>query len=857
MDGSIYRNSFTYVICSIIIIKNYSMSTIKISRTIIAFSALVLAISTAHAMYRLNSKPVTGSLAVQDKINGYEAVGSLRVFQDTVEKTITVKGIKFRDLNKNGKLDVYEDFRKSYDKRAKNLLSQMSMEEKLVQLQCTHSKKTKLYPDNQFSIDAAKELFPDGLGGILRISDGYNVLSAERSPSSAQTAKLANQTQKYFIEQTRLGIPVYFVEEALHGLAVKDGTMFPSALGLSCSWNDALTANIFGTIATESRAIGTHCVLGPVLDLALDPRWGRTEETTGEDPYLTSRMGVIKVKALQGDATIPDSKHVGAFLKHFGAHGQPEGGSNAGPVSISERQLREVNFKAFKAAIEEGGALGIMPNYNEINGMPAHANKWMLDQVLRTEWGFKGLVISDYKATLELRDIHHIAADTIEAAVKALSAGVDIELSDGYSYLSLPQALRQGKIEMAQLDKAVLRVLELKLRLGIFENPYISTGNTDAIGSKASKDLALQAARQSMVLLKNENQLLPLDRKKYKKIAIIGPNADQCILGGYSQIPREKISPLAAIKEKYGDVEIVYSVGCKLNIGRSKSIYSPTKLNSHQDNLKLIREAVAVAQDADVIILMLGGNDQISREAVSPASPGDLADLELLGDQNELVDNLKALNKPMAAFIFSGPPISFVHLDNTADAIVQCWYLGQETGYAVAETLFGDNNPSGKLTISIPRSSGHLPVYYYKKPSARERGYNLDNIKPLYPFGFGLSYTSYQYSNLRISKNVITSSESVRVSVDVKNTGTRDGEEIIELYIRDKVSSVTRPVKELKDYTRVALIPGETKTISFTITPDKLKFLDMAMKEVLEAGEFTIMVGPSSEKYDTVNLAVK
>lgn len=829
----------------------------KIPQTSTAFLALFLTISAAHAMYKLNSNPVTSSFAVKKKTSVYAITNGGGELQDTVKKTITVNGIKFRDLNNNGKLDIYEDYRKSYDKRAKDLLSKMTMQEKLVQLQCTHSKKTKLYPDNQFSTDAAIKLFPQGLGAILRISDGYNVLSAERSPSSEQIAKLTNETQKFFIDKTRLGIPVLFVEEALHGLAVKDGTMFPSALGLSCSWNDALTESVFGAIATESRAIGTHCVLSPVVDLALDPRWGRTEETTGEDPYLTTRMGVIKVKALQGNKAFPDSNHVGAFLKHFGAHGQPEGGSNAGPVTISERQLREVNFKAFKAAIKQGGAMGIMPNYNEINGVPAHASRWMLHDVLRKEWGFNGIVISDYKATLELMDIHHIAADTIQAAAKSLSAGVDMELTDDFTYLSLPQAIKQGKASEAELDQAVLRVLEIKLRLGVFEKPYINAGNTDAVGSKSNKDLALQAARQSIVLLKNENQLLPLDRKKYKKIAIIGPNADQCILGGYSQIPREKISPLAAIKEKYGDVDIVYSVGCKLNIGRSKSIYSPTRLNSHEDNLKLISEAVVVAKDADVVILMLGGNDQISREAISPGVPGDLVDLELLGDQNELVDQIKALNKPMAAFVFSGPPVSFVHLENSVDAIVQCWYLGQETGYAVAETLFGDNNPSGKLTMSIARSSGHLPVYYYKKPSARQRGYNLDNIKPLYPFGFGLSYTNYQYSNLRISKNSINASESVTVSVEVKNSGALAGEEIIQLYIRDKVSSVTRPVKELKDYRKIALLPGEMKTISFAITPDQLKFLDLEMKEVLEPGEFEIMVGPSSEKYDIVKLVVK
>jgi len=365
-----------------------------------------------------------------------------------------------------------------------------------------------------------------------------------------------------------------------------------------------------------------------------------------------------------------------------------------------------------------------------------------------------------------------------KAGAEALNAGVDVELTDKFTYSCIPEDIKNGSTTLAALDNAVLHVLELKLRLGLFERPYINTSHSDVVGSESHKALALKAARQSIVLLKNENGLLPLDPKKYRKIAIIGPNADQCILGGYSQTPNSTISPLEAIKEKYKDAEIVYAPGCRLNVGRN-SMFGPVKLASHEDNIKLIREAVEVARNADVVVLMLGSNDRISREAVSSYAPGDLANLELIGDQNELVDSLNTLNKPMAAFVFSGPPISFLHLTKSVSSIVQCWYLGQETGYAVAETLFGDNNPSGKLTISIPRSAGHLPDYYFAKPSARIRGYNLDNSSPLYPFGFGLSYTTYQYANLKISKPAISAKENVTVSIDVKNTGSRAGEEIV------------------------------------------------------------------------------
>jgi beta-glucosidase len=772
------------------------------------------------------------------------------------EKFIFVDKLKFRDFNKNGKLDVYEDYRKPLEQRAQDLLSKMTMDEKLFQLQSPWIGKAKLFKQNQFDREKALDAFPNGLGEILQLSHGNGVLSAKKTPVSADVAVLANKTQEFFINDTRLGIPVLFLEEALHGLMIKDGTMFPSSLGMACSWNETLTSDVFEAIAKEARAIGTHRVLAPVVDLAIDPRWGRTEETMGEDPYLTSRLGVAKVKALQGNSEFPDSNHVAANLKHFGAHGQCEGGSNAGPVFISERELREVNFKPFKAAILEGKALGIMPNYNEISGIPVHANKWMLTDVLRKEWGFKGIVISDLTAVTELKSKHFIAADDSEAAVKALNAGVDIELTlNSAVYDSIPVAIKKGTTTLSNLNKAVLHVLEMKFRLGLFEQPYINTGNTGIIGSEAHRALALEVARQSIVLLKNDSNLLPLDRKKVKRIAIIGPNADQCILGGYSHIPRTTISPLAAVKEKYKDVEVVYSLGCQLTRENQLSL-APCVLVPREENIKLIREAVKAAKDVDVIVLVLGGNDKISREATSPTSPGDLANLELLGEQNELVDSIKTLNKPIAAFVFSGPPISFGHLQKSVPAIVQCWYLGQETGYAFAETLFGDNNPSGKLSISIPRSAAHIPSYYYMKPTARVRGYQFDSIAPLYPFGYGLSYTRYVYSNLKISKSAIAAKENVTVTIDVQNTGERAGEEIVQLYIRDMVSSITRPIKELKDFRRITLAAGETKQVSFTITPDKLKFYDIKMKEVIEPGDFDIMVGSSSQKYDTVTLTV-
>lgn len=703
---------------------------------------------------------------ILEKSNSYNMV-------DTTERFVSIGNLKFRDFNKNGKLDIYEDYRKPINERAQDLLSKMTMDEKLAQLKCPWMGNAKLFRKNKFRKDRAFKYFPNGLGEVFQVSNGNYILSKPKTPSSSEIPHLVNQLQNYFINDTRLGIPALFSEEALHGLVIKDGTMFPSALGMACSWNEDLTYDVFESIATEARNMGIHRLLAPVLDLGLDPRWGRIEETMGEDPYLTSRLGLAKVNGLQGNSGNPDREHVAVMLKHLGAHGQPEGGSNAGPVFISERQLREVNFKPFKAAVMEGKALGVMACYNEISGIPTHANRWMLTDVLRDEWGFEGIVNSDYNATRELIDYHHIAADKMEAGSLAIKAGVDLEQTDRFMFESLPEAIEKEIAEIDDLNKAVIRILELKLRLNIFEQPFIEVQKKNIVGSEKHRELALQSARESMVLLKNENNILPLDRKKYKKIAIIGPNADECNLGGYSHIPRTKISPLEAIKEKYKDIEVVYAQGCNLTVG--KESYTASILTPREKNLKLIKEAVDLAKDADIIILILGGNHAISREATRPQMPGDLVNLELLGQQNELIDSLNTLKKPMVAFVFSGPPISFMHLKQIVPAIVQCWYLGQETGYAVAETLFGDNNPSGKLTISIPRSAAHLPSYYYSKPTARVRPYHFDSITPMYPFGYGLSYTTFEYSNLKISKSEIMPDENVTVTVNVQNTGTRKG----------------------------------------------------------------------------------
>jgi beta-glucosidase len=759
-----------------------------------------------------------------------------------------------------GQSEPYRNATLPAAKRVKDLLARMTLEEKAAQMMCVWQEKaaTLVDADGNFDAAKAKAAFQQrrGLGQVGRPSD------AGKGKDARGMAELTNAIQKFFVEHSRLGIPVIFHEECLHGHAAIGGTSFPQPIALGATFHPELVEALFTMTAAEARLRGTHQALTPVVDVAREPRWGRVEETYGEDPYLVSRMGIAAVRGFQGDARFGDKRRVIATLKHFAAHGQPEGGLNCAPANVSMRVLRETFLYPFHEALKQGGAISVMASYNEIDGVPSHANPWLLRDVLRKEWGFKGFVVSDYYAVYELSyrpesHGHFVAGNKKEACALAVNAGVNIELPEPDCYLHLVELVRKGVLQERQLDELVGPMLFWKFRMGLFDDPYVDPEEAArVVGCEAHAGLALEAARESITLLKNEGNLLPLNPDGIKTIAVIGPNANRSLLGGYSGVPKRDITVLEGIQARLGKrAEVLYSEGCKITVGGSWQQDEVTASDPAED-AKQIAEAVKVACRADCVVLVIGGNEQTSREAWSPKHLGDRASLDMVGRQEDLVRAMLATGKPVVAVLFNGRPISINYVSQNVPAILECWYLGQETGHAVADVLFGDCNPGGKLPISIPRSAGHLPAFYNHKPSAR-RGYLFDEVTPLYAFGHGLSYTTFAIENVRLAKPKIRRDGRTQALAEVTNTGARAGSEVVQMYVRDKVSSATRPIKELKAFRKVVLQPGETASVAFDIAAEQLAFYDIHMKYVVEPGEFEIMVGSSSRDGDLQKVVLR
>ena len=753
-------------------------------------------------------------------------------------------------------IPAYRDAKRSVEERVADLVARMTLQEKIAQLEGTWQNRGNLKDQNQLFVDAQGGFVPERARVVLKNGLGQMSRPSEQRGPRAM-AEFTNTLQKWVKENTRLGIPVLFHEECLHGHAALKGTSYPQAIALASTWDEALIHDVFRAVAGEVRARGAQQCLAPVLDLARDPRWGRTEETYGEDPYLVSHIGLSAIRGFQGNGPGIDKSHVMATAKHFAVHGQPEGGTNVAPGNYSERVIREYFLMPFEAAVRQGHVQTVMASYNEIDGIPSHSNKHLLDDILRHEWGFDGLLVSDYFGITELRTVHNVVGSNEAAAKLALESGVDIELPFAEAYPSLIEQVNQGKVSEELVDRAVARVLRTKFLTGLFDDPYVDPDDAEKItNSVEHQRLALQAAHEAIILLKNQGNLLPLEKSKYQRIAVIGPNAADVHLGGYSNKPGRGVSVLDGIKAELGPgSQVLYAEGCKITETLPDWDADKVVLGDATRNAKRIDEATKVAKKADLVILILGGNEQSSREAWAKNHLGDRDSLDLLGDQDQLVKGILATGKPTVVFLLHGRPNSINYIAEHVPAILEGWYLGQEGGTAVADVLFGNYNPGGKLPISVPRSVGQLPDYYYQKPSAK-RGYLGSTTEPLFPFGWGLSYTTFKYSNLRVASDTIGPEGQTKVSVDLTNTGSIRGDEVAQLYIHQKISSVTRPIKELRGFHRISLRPGETKTIEFTLGPKDLSYLNREMQRVVEPGTFELMAGGNSVDLITTSLNV-
>lgn len=732
--------------------------------------------------------------------------------------------------------------------RVADLLPRMTLEEKVYQLTGGWDSKIEVVdPTGTFTTETARKTLSAEWGAEVKFTP-------------RQAAILRNGVQRYLREKTRLGIPAMFLGEALHGYMEYGSTSFPQALGLAATFDPALVKRVFTAVGDEAGSRGAGQVFSPVLDMAHDPRWGRTEEGYGEDPYLIARMGVAAIEGLQGDSFSIDRHHVLATAKHFAVHGVPEGGTNTAPGNISERVIRETYLVPFQAAVQEAHVGSVMASYNEIDGVPNHINHWLLDKVLRQEWGFDGYLTSDGDGLQMLVGTHHVAYNFADAARQGLAAGIDYDLSEGTVYSTLVEQVKQGLVPESEVDRAVGRVLAAKFRLGLFDNPYVDPDYAEKVNNSAEhKKLAAEAARKVIVLLKNDKNLLPLDVTKLKTIAVIGPNAADVHLGGYSRDPGYGVSVLDGIKAKVGDkAKVLYAEGCKITTapqGFRGWWANDVQLVDAKTQTASIQAAVDAAKKADVSILVVGENESTNREAWAENHLGDRDSLDLLGAQNDLVKAVVDTGKPVVVLLLNGRPLSVNYIAEHVAAILEGFYLGEEGGTAAADVLFGDANPGGKLPITFPHTVGALPDYYNHKPSAN-RSYEFSTREPLFPFGYGLSYTTFKFDNLKVDPPQIMQAGTAKVSIDVTNTGTREGDEVPQFYIHQRVASVTQPVMQLKGFERITLKPGEKRTVTFTVTPDMLSILNIDMHRVVEPGVFDMMVGPSSEKTATVKLTV-
>lgn len=734
---------------------------------------------------------------------------------------------------------TYKDPNASIDERVEDLLGSMTLEEKIAQMNM------------------------NGMGEYRQLPHGAGVVE---SPfiSVQEIARMSSETKRYAREHTRLGIPPIQIGECLHGQLAMGATIFPQAIAQGSTWNPALVERMASIIALEASASGVDQALSPLFDLAREPRYGRTEECYGEDPYLVARMGVAFVEGMQGKAEYTRVHGIApgklmCTAKHFAGYSVPAGGINLAPSSLGEREMRTLHLYPFEKVVKEANVCAVMPSYNEVDGMPAHSNRWLLTDVLRGEWGFGGYVFTDYGGLSQLHNFHHVAADASEAAVMGINAGVDLEAARPDAYARLSDLVKAGKVNEEQIDSAVRRILRAKFMAGLFDKPYPDPERlSEVVHRPEHVALALEVAQESAVLLKNDSALLPLDASKLKSIAVIGPNADQVQYGDYTYTRdnRSGVTILQGLRDRLGSrVQINYAKGCNITGSDRSGIAAAVEAASKSD------VAVVVLGETSVILSGLGwGVGLGENEPRDPFVSGegyDLTSLDPPGVQRELLQAVCATGKPVVLVMVHGRPWSIGWEKDHVPAILEAWYPGEQGGNAIAGILLGDVNPSGRLNCSVPRSVGHLPVTYDYKPSARGinrepgtpekpgRDYVFSSPAPLFAFGHGLSYTTFEYSDLKIDNN--ESAKTVKVSVNVRNTGRRDGKEVVQLYVNDRVSSVTTPQKMLKGFDKIELKAGEQKTVTFDLPYDELALWNASMQRVVEPGEFAVMIGRSAE----------
>ena len=777
--------------------------------------------------------------------------------QHSQAQTIQTKSIYWQgwiDLNKNGKMDPYENPKLPVKERMTNLLSQMTLEEKAGQLLTPYGwpmyvrKGDTIQLTELFKKDVS-ERHIGSLWGFLR-ADPWTERTLKTGLNPPMAARATNRIQHYVIENSRLGIPIFLAEEAPHGHMAIGASVFPTSIGLSTTWDPGLMEQMGKAVAKEIRHQGAHIAYGPVLDIAREARWSRVEECFGEDSYLTSQMGVGYVRGLQG-SDLKSGDNVISTLKHLAGHGAPQGGHNAGAAHMGEYELQEVVLPPILRAVK-AGVWSVMSSYNEVDGIPSSANKYLFTDVLRTSWGFKGFVVSDLFAINGLIS-HGVAIDLKQAAYKAITAGVDDDLGASDYNKTIVELVNSKALPVSVLDEAVRRIVSLKFEMGLFDQPFVPESEILKDSEwQEHRALARKIADESMVLLKNENHLLPL-KKDLKSIAVIGPNADNVynMLGDYTapQAPGTVVTVLEGIKSHVSkSTQIKFAKGCGIR----------------DDSEEGFSEALKVAKESELVIMVMGGSSardfkqeyektgaaKVTNLQVSDMESGegfDRATLNLMGKQDQLIQEIAKLGKPVVLVLIKGRPLLINWPAQNIPSILDAWYPGMEGGNGIADCLFGDYNPAGRLTISIPRSVGQLPVYYDSKPYANRSKYIDEVATPLYPFGYGLSYTTFGYNELTVKKSVIDDQVKVVVSCEVKNTGSLDGDEVVQLYLRQRGASHTTPNRKLVAFSRIHLKSGESKVVQFELKNDDLALYQGNNQWKVESGKYLFMIGGSSQ----------